>query len=187
MCSNYHPLVKPFYEKHLNPASIDLTLSNFVRWPMAVDGVRATDRKERKPYLIDVAHVPEGHTRLRQMADNAVILQQGDFILGSTIETVSIPKEMVARVEGKSSLGRIGLAVHITAGYIDPGFQGPITLEIVNFSPNDIKLRAGMRIAQLAVQLMDQVPDRPYGSDGVGHYQNQKGPTESRYRIAIDS
>lgn len=161
----------PFDEKFVNPASVDMTLSPMVRLPNYL-----TD-------WIDVADVQPDHTELHEMdAEGGLRLDPGDFILACTNESVELPDDIVARVEGKSSIGRLGLAVHITAGFIDPGFAGQITLEVANLAPWAITLRPNMRIAQIAFQRMSEPAHDPYG--GVGHYQGQNGPTESRYRLS---
>ncbi|MEV5211380.1 dCTP deaminase [Micromonospora sp. NPDC053740] len=111
-------------------------------------------------------------------------LGPGQMVLASTIEHISLDATLAARVEGKSSLGRLGLAAHVTAGFIDPGFQGHITLELVNHAPRPLLLHAGMRIGQLCVFQLSGPARCPYGTQGVGsHYQGQRGPTESRSHI----
>jgi dCTP deaminase len=101
--------------------------------------------------------------------------------LGSTIESVTLPNDIAAKIEGRSSLGRLGLVIHATAGFIDPGFSGQVTLEISNISNLPIKLYPGMRIGQIAFFLMSSPVSRPYGSKGLGSkYQDQRGPTASK-------
>lgn len=103
-------------------------------------------------------------------------LDPGEFILATTIDHLDMPYDLAARVEGKSSLGRLGLAVHITAGFIDPGFQGRITLELKNLGPSQISVRRGQYIAQLSFHRLSSPALRPYGSPGLNsHYQNQQG------------
>jgi dCTP deaminase len=112
--------------------------------------------------------------------DGSVVLDQGDFLLGTTTERVGIPDDLVARVEGKSSLGRRGLLVHATAGFIDPGFKGQVTLEFYNISPRPFILKPGIFVCQLSFDELDEPAERPYGTDGLGsHYQNQVGVKES--------
>jgi dCTP deaminase len=158
--------IRPFNELQLQPVSYDLTLHPVVRVP--------------DPYVTRVnpfeGSWPYSYTIKRQAADT--ILRPGDFLLASTAETVHLDPTIAARVEGKSSLGRLGVAVHITAGFIDPGFVGQITLEVKNVSSWEIPLQPGMRIAQI---VFDQVsaPEADYSKKG--HYQGQQGPTESRY------
>jgi dCTP deaminase len=164
--------IRPFNDDRLQPVSYDLTLHPVVRVP--------------DPYVTRLnlfgdyegdADWPHAYTR-KQATDQAV-LRPGDFLLASTQETVHLDSTMAARVEGKSSLGRIGLAVHITAGFIDPGFVGQITLEVKNVAPWEIPLRSGMLIAQIVFEQVN-APARDYGQ--TGRYQGQQGPTESRYR-----
>lgn len=159
--------ISPYDPERVQPASVDLLLDRYIRIPA------------RPGTTIDVANVPEGHTKLVDMEDGW-LMKPKEFLLASTVERVALPTDLAARVEGKSSLGRLGLAVHITAGFVDPGFQGQITLEVVNEAPWPIVLRPMMPIAQLCLIPMAAVPTRPYGSAG-NHYQGQCGPTESRY------
>lgn len=170
-------LIKPYDERLLNPASYDVRLSSVLRIP------RTRSIFEDGP--LDVADIPEKHTRLYDMATDGDqwVLHPGDFVLGATQEVIGVPVSMVARVEGKSSLGRLGLAVHITAGYIDPGFCGSITLEIANLFTCPIRIRSGMRIAQIAYQPVTGVVNHPYGERG--HYQFQAAgvPVQSRYTM----
>ncbi|MEV7675083.1 dCTP deaminase [Streptomyces sp. NPDC088752] len=162
--------ISPFDPARVQPASVDLTLDMFLRVPV------------RPGTEIDVAKVWAGHTVMAEVEEDGWVMQPGDFVLGSTIERVKLPLDLAARVEGKSSLGRLGLTVHVTAGFIDPGFAGQITLEIANLSPWPIRLRPGMPIAQLGLTVMAAAPERPYGQAG-NHYQGQYGPTESRYEM----
>lgn len=114
-------------------------------------------------------------------SDNELRLRPGGCALGTTFEYLSLPGDLVARVEGKSSWGRRFLMVHSTAGFIDPGFCGQITLELKNLSPHPISISVGERIAQISFQRLDRVADRPYGSPGLGsHYQHQVGATAAR-------
>lgn len=115
-----------------------------------------------------------------EMKNGMFQLDPGRFILGSTIERVEIPKDLAARVEGKSSLGRIGLLVHVTAGFIDPGFKGNITLELKNLSPLPIILKERMAISQMCFEELSGPVARPYGSRGLGsHYQDSEGTVAS--------
>ena len=105
-----------------------------------------------------------------------------EFVLGRTAEVVELPDDVVARIEGKSSLGRLGLIVHATAGFVDPGFSGSLTLEITNFNSVPIVLRPGLPIAQLSFMTLDRPAERPYGHPDLGsHYHGQTEATESRY------
>lgn len=161
----------PYDPARLQPTSVDLTLDAFIRTPVST------------PWQpeIDVADVPEGHTKLVEIPDEGYVLDPGQFILASTCERVRLPSFLAARVEGKSSVGRLGLAIHITAGFIDPGFDGNVTLEMYNFAPWPIRLRVGMPIGQICFMVCTP-PRNDYSV--TGHYQGQRGPTESRYRLS---
>lgn len=161
--------IAPFHPEHVNPASVDLTLHPTIRVPNILCD------------MIDVEEVQEGYTEVFEMPEDGFVLDPGDFILASTTEIIELPDDITARVEGKSSIGRIGVAVHVTAGYIDPGFKGQVTLEIANLAPWSVRLRPHMRIAQIAFTRMSAAATKPYGQ--VGHYAGQVGPTESRYRF----
>ena len=114
--------------------------------------------------------------------DRPFILHPGEFVLGSTLERIGVPGDLVGRVEGKSSLGRLGLLIHSTAGFIDAGFDGHITLELANVASLPITLYPGMKIGQVSFMQMTTPADRPYGSGASGSkYQGQRGPTPSRY------
>jgi dCTP deaminase len=164
-----HLEIEPFNPKQLGPASYDVTLDHRYRRP--TEGVSA----------IDVRNVPAGHTRLVQTGP--IVLRQHDFILASTVEKIRVGEGFAVRVEGRSSLGRLGLLVHVTAGFIDPGFEGNVTLEIVNLAPWSIELVPGMRIAQLGFYNMTRRSRQTYGAKG--HYQDQEGPTESRLQVQV--
>jgi dCTP deaminase len=111
--------------------------------------------------------------------DEAFILHPGEFVLGSTLERVAIPDDLVARLEGKSSLGRLGLLIHSTAGYVDPGWDGYLTLELSNVANLPITIYPGMKIGQISFFRLTTPADTPYGSAG-NKYQGQRGPTASR-------
>lgn len=164
-------LVVPFDYSLLQPNSIDVRLSDEFLVPRG--HYNLNDRQDRIRH-IDTADVEEGH--MESVRTDKYILMPGEFILGSTEERFSIPSTLVGRVEGKSSLGRLGLMVHVTAGFVDAGFSGQVTLEIVNVAPWGITLHAGMTIAQMAFSRCTPV-GRPY----QGRYQGQSGPQESRY------
>jgi dCTP deaminase len=163
-----------FHYDRIQPASYDLTLASNYRVA------------KHEGQILDCWEIEEDHTYLKEAEKDEIgryiDLPPGDFILATTLEQVNIPDYLSARVEGKSSLGRIGLAVHITAGFIDPGFRGNITLEIANLGSWVVRLRPGMRIAQIAFTRMEQSPINPYGKVN-NHYQHQRGPTESRFRM----
>jgi dCTP deaminase len=156
----------------VQPSSIDLHISRLFR----------VFRNSRYPY-IDVRKNLEGLTELVEVAeDEPFILHPGEFVLGSTLEWVGLPDDIVGRLEGKSSLGRLGLIIHSTAGYVDPGWQGQLTLELSNVANLPITLYEGMRIGQISFLQMTTPVERPYGSSGLkSKYQGQKEPTASRF------
>jgi dCTP deaminase len=115
-------------------------------------------------------------------ADGVFILHPGEFVLGSTAERVGVPDDLVGRLEGKSSLGRLGLLIHSTAGFIDAGWDGHLTLELSNVANLPITLYPGMKIGQISFLQMTTAADQPYGSGALGSkYKGQRGPTPSRY------
>jgi dCTP deaminase len=174
--------VEPFDDTRLQPVSLDLTLDDtYARFR---DDVHTIETRDTGEYANAECWglVPSwqthttGHTIPR---GTGLRLRPGDFILACTTETVHLGTAFAARVEGKSSLGRLGVAVHITAGFVDPGFKGQITLEIANLGPASVILHSGMPIAQIVFEAVSQ-PERDYSK--TGHYQGQTGPTPSRYR-----
>jgi dCTP deaminase len=132
---------------------------------------------------IDVKEDQEDLTELVQVGEEGVfILHPGEFVLGSTAERVALPDDLVARLEGKSSLGRLGLLIHSTAGFVDSGWDGHLTLELSNVATLPITIYPGMKIGQISFLRMTTPADAPYGTAGVGSkYQGQRGPTPSRY------
>ena len=124
-------------------------------------------------------------TELVEVADGEpFILHPGEFVLGSTLERVALPDDLVARLEGKSSLGRLGLLIHSTAGYVDPGWDGYLTLELSNVANLPITIYPGMKIGQISFFQMTTAAEHPYGSEAKGSkYQGQRGPTPSRYYL----
>jgi dCTP deaminase len=164
--------VDPWDPKMVQPASIDLRLGDSFR---VFHNHRAT--------AIDLRDPPSNLTEEVVMPDgDAFVIHPGEFCLGRTLEWVQIPDDIVARIEGKSSLGRLGLIVHATAGFCDPGFEGTLTLELNNLTRVPIRLYPGLPIAQLSFMTLDRPAARPYGSAGLGsHYQGQRAATESRY------
>jgi len=165
-------VIDPLDDDAIQPSSIDVRLDSTFR----------VFYTARHPY-IDVKQPMDDLTELVEVKpDNAFILHPGEFVLGSTLEEVGIPADLAARLEGKSSLGRLGLMTHSTAGFLDPGFNGHVTLELSNVANLPITLYPGMRIGQIAVFQLTTAAERPYGSRGVGSkYQGQRGPTPSRY------
>ena len=114
--------------------------------------------------------------------DSPFILHPGEFVLGSTLENIELPEDLVARLEGKSSLGRIGLVIHSTAGFVDPGWKGHLTLELSNLARLPITLYHGMKIGQISYLQLSTAADRLYGSASLGSkYQGQTDPTASRF------
>jgi dCTP deaminase len=162
--------VRPYDEADLQPSSIDLHLDRQFR----------VFRNNRYAY-IDVRSPQPDLTELLSVADDeAFVLHPGEFVLGQTLEWVELPDDLVARLEGKSSLGRLGLLIHSTAGYVDPGWKGNLTLELSNVASLPIALYFGMKIGQISFFAMSSPVDRPYGSAGLGsHYQGQSEPTAS--------
>lgn len=165
-------VIEPFDPTTVQPSSIDVR----------VDGLFRVFRNHTAG-VIDVKQDMTGLTELVEIADDGVfMLHPGEFVLGSTLERVAVPDDLVARIEGKSSLGRLGLLIHSTAGFIDAGFDGHITLELANVASLPITLYPGMKIGQLSFMRMTTPADHPYGSGAHGSkYQGQRGPTPSRY------
>jgi dCTP deaminase len=155
----------------LQPSSFDVRLDRFFR----------LFDNHKYPY-IDPSEQQDDLTRLIEVApDEAFILHPGEFVLGSTFEFVTLPNDVAARLEGKSSLGRLGLLTHSTAGFVDPGFKGHVTLELSNTATLPIKLWPGMKIGQLCFFKLTSPSEFPYGSDKYSsRYQGQRGPTASR-------
>jgi dCTP deaminase len=164
--------IDPYDESLLQPSSLDVRVDRLFR----------VFRNSRYPY-IDVKAEQDELTELVEVADDeAFILHPGEFVLGSTLERVSLPDDLVARLEGKSSLGRLGLLIHSTAGFIDPGWDGHVTLELSNVANLPITIYAGMKSGQLSFVQLSEPAERPYGAGGLGSkYQGQRGPTPSRY------
>lgn len=155
----------------LQPSSIDVRLDRFFRL-----------FDNHKYAFIDPAEQQDELTRLIEVdAGESFILHPGEFVLGSTFEFVTLPDDVAARLEGKSSLGRLGLLTHSTAGFVDPGFKGHVTLELSNMATLPIKLWPGMKIGQLCFFKLTSPSEHPYGSEKYSsRYQGQRGPTASR-------
>ena len=164
--------IEPYEPQLMQPSSLDVRVDRLFR----------VFRNSRYPY-IDVKAEQEGLTELVEVDGvDPFILHPGEFVLGSTLERVTLPDDLVARLEGKSSLGRLGLLIHSTAGFIDPGWDGHVTLELSNVANLPITIYAGMKIDQLSFVQLAEPTDHPYGSSGLGSkYQGQRGPTPSRY------
>jgi dCTP deaminase len=164
--------IDPFKDEDIQPSSVDLHVDRYYR-------VFAN----HKYPLIDVKQPLENLTELVETTgDEPFILHPGEFVLGSTLEYVRLPHDLVARLEGKSSLGRLGLLIHSTAGYVDPGFEGHLTLELSNVANLPITIYPEMKIGQISFFRLTSQAENPYGSRKAGSkYQGQRGPTASRY------
>jgi len=167
-------VIDPLDESLVQPSSIDVRISNLFRV-----------FRNHTAGVIDVKRDQTDLTELVEMPDDgseAFMLHPGEFVLGSTLERVAVPNDLVGRVEGKSSLGRLGLLIHSTAGFIDAGFDGHITLELANVASLPITLYPGMKIGQISFMQMTSPAENPYGQGAKGSkYQGQRGPTPSRY------
>ncbi|SEN29488.1 dCTP deaminase [Halorientalis persicus] len=156
----------------VQPASVDLRLGReFLEFQHAnIPCIHPNSEQEVAEY-VDETHVEEG---------DEFILHPGDFVLGTTVERVEIPADLIAHVEGRSSLGRLAIVVHATAGLCDPGYQGQITLELSNLGTAPVALTPGMRISQLTFTELKTAADRPYGEERGSKYQDQSGPQASK-------
>ena len=164
--------IDPYDDDLLQPSSVDVRVDRYFR----------VFRNSRYPY-IDVKKPMDDLTEPVEMSDaEPFILHPGEFVLGSTLERITLPDDLVARLEGKSSLGRLGLLIHSTAGFIDPGWDGHVTLELSNVANLPITIYYGMKIGQLSFVRLSEPAETPYGASGLGSkYQGQAGPTPSRY------
>ena len=163
--------LEPYEPAMIQPSSIDVRLDRYFR----------LFDNHKYPFIDPAEDQPE-LTRLVEVDPNQpFILHPGEFVLGSTFESVSLPDDVAARLEGKSSLGRLGLLTHSTAGFIDPGFSGHVTLELSNVATLPIKLWPGMKIGQMCFFRLSSPAEKPYGSSEYSsRYQGQRGPTASR-------
>ena len=165
-------VIDPWDPAMVQPASVDLRLGPSFQ-VFHNYRVSAIDLADLRDDLTEPVTVDEGEP---------FVIHPGEFVLGRTLEYVRMPDDIVSRIEGKSSLGRLGLIVHATAGFVDPGFEGTLTLEITNLTRVPIKLYAGRAIAQLSFMTLDRPAERPYGHPELGsHYQGQVEATASRY------
>ena len=163
--------IEPYDESLLQPSSVDVRVDRYFR----------VFHNARYPF-IDVKEPQEDLTELVEVDTEPFILHPGEFVLGSTLERIRLPDDLVARLEGKSSLGRLGLLIHSTAGFIDPGWDGHVTLELSNVANLPITIYHGMKIGQLSFVQLSEPAEAPYGTGGLGSKdQGQKGPTPSRY------
>ncbi|MBM3658032.1 MAG: dCTP deaminase [Actinobacteria bacterium] len=167
-------VIDPMMEGAVQPSSVDLRIDRYFR----------VFRNDTTPF-IDPKLPQEDLTELVEVADdNAFILHPGEFVLASTLERIAIPDDMVGRLEGKSSMGRLGLLIHSTAGFVDAGWDGHLTLELSNVANLPIALYPGMKIGQISFLQMTTAAENPYGSGATGSkYQGQRGPTPSRYYL----
>jgi dCTP deaminase len=167
-----HIAIEPYEEELLQPSSVDVRVDRLFR----------VFRNSRYPY-IDVKQAMDDLTELVEVDDEEpFILHPGEFVLGSTLERIRLPDDLVARLEGKSSLGRLGLLIHSTAGFIDPGWDGHVTLELSNVANLPITIYYSMKIGQLSFVQLTEPAETPYGAGVLGSkYQGQAGPTPSRY------
>ena len=163
--------IDPFEPAMIQPSSIDVRLDRYFR----------VFENHRYPHIDPSVEQPDLTRMIEPRGDEPFILHPGEFVLASTYEVVTLPENLASRLEGKSSLGRLGLLTHSTAGFIDPGFSGHVTLELSNVATLPIKLWPGMKIGQLCVFQLTSPAEHPYGSSGAGsRYQGQRGPTPSR-------
>ncbi len=164
-------VIEPLGEDCIQPSSVDLHVDRYFRL-----------FRNHTQRVIDVREDQEDLTELVDVGEEPLMLHPGEFVLGSTVERVRIPDDLVARLEGKSSLGRLGLLIHSTAGFVDAGWDGHLTLELSNVANLPITVYPDMKIGQISFLRMTTPADRPYGTVGLGSkYQGQWGPTPSRY------
>jgi dCTP deaminase len=169
-------VLEPYDPALIQPASIDVRLD---RWFRLFDNHKYAhiDPSVEQPELTRLVEVDP---------DEAFVLHPGEFVLGSTYEKVTLPDDIAARLEGKSSLGRLGLLTHSTAGFIDPGFSGHVTLELSNMATLPIKLWPGSKVGQLCFFQLSSPAEHPYGSGAYANrYQGQRGPTASRSHLGF--
>src|SRR3984893_431194 len=169
--------IAPYDPGLLQPSSLDVRVDRYFR----------VFRNSRYPF-IDVKQAQEELTELVEIDDETpFILHPGEFVLGQTLERVRLPDDLVARLEGKSSLGRLGLLIHSTAGFVAAGFEGNLTLDLSNVANLPITIYYGMPIGQISFMRMDGPVERPYGSGEAGSkYQGQAEPTPSRFYLNFD-
>ncbi|MEU1720520.1 dCTP deaminase [Actinomadura sp. ATCC 39365] len=161
----------PFHQDMIQPSSIDVRLDRYFR----------VFENHKYPHIDPAVEQPDLTRMVEPSGDEPFILHPGEFVLASTYEVITLPDDLASRLEGKSSLGRLGLLTHSTAGFIDPGFSGHVTLELSNVATLPIKLWPGMKIGQLCVFRLSSPAEHPYGSAKYGsRYQGQRGPTPSR-------
>lgn len=172
--------IEPFNADQIQPASYDMRLGNFYRY---YSNPAFPDPAISRPFDTIDPKSPDRRTVLSEIPEEGLALGEKNFILASTVEKIRIPDHLVGRVEGKSSLARMGLFVHVTAGFVDPGFDGNITLELFNGNHFAIKLYPGMLICQMSFERLSSPADKPYGFGATGskYLNNPEGPVESMY------
>ncbi len=170
-------VIDPYRPDAVQPSSIDLHLGNRFR-VFRNNRTAVIDPREEQPELTELVEI---------VGDEPFVLHPGEFVLGATFERVALPDDLVARLEGRSSLGRLGLLIHSTAGYVDPGWEGTLTLELSNVANLPIKLYDGMKIGQISFQRMTSPAEIPYGDARIGsRYRGQSDPTASRYHADFE-
>ncbi len=170
-------VIDPYIPDAVQPSSVDLHLGNRFR-VFRNNRTAVIDPREDQPELTELVEI---------IGDEPFILHPGEFVLGATFERVALPDDLVARLEGKSSLGRLGLLIHSTAGYVDPGWEGTLTLELSNVANLPIKLYDGMKIGQISFQRLSSAVEVGYGDARIGSkYRGQTDPTASRYHADFE-
>lgn len=160
--------IDPLEIDHIEPASVDIRLGNSFKEPVKTGRIVDTRSGEGQPY--------------REFTADSIVLEPGDSILASTYEEIGIPNDLCADAVGRSSLGRLFVSIHETAGFCDPGFGGDVTLEMTNENPNPVRIHHKDRVCQLVFKELTSPAKRPYGHEG-SQYQNQSGATESGMRF----
>jgi len=169
--------LEPYAPELVQPSSIDVRLDRMFR----------VFENHRYPHIDPAEEQPELTRMVQPTGDEPFILHPGEFVLGATFERVALPDDLVGRLEGKSSLGRLGLLIHSTAGYVDPGWEGTLTLELSNVANLPIKLYDGMKIGQISFQRLSSPVEVGYGDERIGSkYRGQTDPTASRYHADFD-
>lgn len=167
-------VIDPLGDNAIQPSSVDVRVLPAFR----------VFANHRHPFIDTRADQPDLTELIEVEGDEPFMLHPGEFVLGSTLERLTLPDDVVGQLNGKSSLGRLGLVVHATAGFIDPGFSGHITLELSNMATLPIAIYPHMKIGQFVFSRLDQPAEHPYGSEKYGSkYQHQEGPTASRYHL----
>lgn len=159
-------VIDPLDVRDIQPASVDVRLGSSFRF----------FRNSQHTFIDPITDQPELTEEVLVSEGDQFVLHPGQFVLGTTLERIAVPDDVLGKLEGKSTLGRLGLMIHSTAGYVDPGWDGEITLELSNVATLPIVLHPGMRIGQMSFERMTSPAERPYGSHGLGsHYQGQRG------------